>query len=318
MDDCITFSTSDRLSKIVEALLQCKYGIKDVKPFDYLLGIEAIRDEKTGNLALSQRTYIEKLLRRHQMEDCKAASTPMAPNLNISKDEDGVLANEHNHRSIIGGLAYCMSGTRPDIAFAVSKLSRYLHRPTQMHMKAAKQVLRYLKGSKDKSLIISHGDQNKKLEMFVDSDFAGCLETRRSTSGCMIFYNGTLISWRSKRQSLPALSSAEAEYISLSEGMKEAIWLKNLFSELNDKITCIPTYEDNQACIHIAQTAILSQRSKSIDLKYHFARHYVQEEKLFDIHYISTSRQLADILTKPLPTSTFLKLISQVFIDRLL
>mmetsp|Transcript_11769 Transcript_11769/g.23667 ORF Transcript_11769/g.23667 Transcript_11769/m.23667 type:complete len:344 (-) Transcript_11769:816-1847(-) len=144
VDDLIICSSNeDELSKNIVKKIEDKYGIKEHKELDFVLGIEVL--QRKDHILLSQKAYIQRLLKKHNMEDCNGVRTPMSPSQKLTRNPDGEPADETTYRSIIGGLAFVMTCTRPDIAFAVSKLSRYLNAPTKDHMQAALHLLRYLK-----------------------------------------------------------------------------------------------------------------------------------------------------------------------------
>ncbi len=311
VDDLIIGSSHDNeLSKMIVDKISKKYGIKEYQPLDYVLGMEVIQQQ--NHILLSQKSYIQRLLNKHNMDKCHGVCTPMNPNVQIDRDSDGEPADETLYRSIIGGLAYCMTCTRPDIAFAVSKLSRYLNKPTKNHLLAAQHLLRYLKHTQDYCLRFPK-DACDNIDIWVDADLGGCNDTRRSTSGRIILYNGCPVTWKSKRQSVPAKSTAEAEYISLSEAITDAIWLKNLADEMDFKVKDPQIiHEDNQACIQIAENPVITQRSKGIDIKYHHARHHVQSGK-FKIVKAQSDDQLADICTKALNPKKLTPHIDRLF-----
>ena len=274
-----------------------KYGVKDEGDAHFLLGIEIV--EREDCFLLKQGHYVDKVLEKFNMGDCHGVAVPLAPSHQISEDKEGELVDDQLYRSLIGCLNYVSVMTRPDLAYSLSKLSRYVGKATRMHFEAAKHVLRYLKRTRDFGLHFPKGDK-KGVELWVDADHGGCLDTRRCTSENLTFYNGALVSWRSKRQPLPAKSTAEAECISLAEGMEECLWLKNLLKELNYEVKTVSVKEDNQACIHIAENPKVTQRTKAIDMRYHYARHYVQSG-LFKMEYVHSKEQLADALTKAIP-----------------
>ena len=197
---------------------------------------------------------------------------------------------------------YLMVGTRPDIAFSVSKLAKYVESPTLLHWNCVKRVLRYIKNTSEHGIWFN---LNKDLEPlgFVDSDYAGDVTTRKSTSGYVFIMAGGAVSWCSRQQEVVALSSTEAEYISLCSGLKEAIWLRRLVSNLDltpalgkEPITIMV---DNQGAIDLAKNGSVNRRTKHIDVRYHFCRQAV-EDKLVTLKYCPTNVMGADVLTKPL------------------
>lgn len=196
---------------------------------------------------------------------------------------------------------YASTMTRPDIAFAVSCLTRRMRDPTQTDWTAAKRVIRYLKGSIDLNLEYNGRFENI-LVGFSDADYAGNLESRKSTSGICFFLGGGAISWSTKLQDTIALSTAEAELLALSSAVQEAIYLRKLIFEIDASLLETgPTtiYEDNQACIAMTANMSYSAKTKHIDIKYHSVKDKV-DKRYIKIVYRPTTEQVADGLTKPL------------------
>jgi hypothetical protein len=201
---------------------------------------------------------------------------------------------------------YAMLGTRPDIAYAVSVVSRFSANPTTDHWAAVQRVLRYLRGTIDLELAFS--SDLSPLVGYSDADWAGDIDTRRSTSGYVFGIGTGPISWSSKRQSTVSLSNCEAEYIGQTQATKEAVWLRNLLAEIaNMRERDIPTtviYGDNQGAIALAKNAKFHGRSKHIDIQHHYVREKINDGTV-ELKYIETSRQIADGLTKPLSKVLF-------------
>jgi hypothetical protein len=191
------------------------------------------RDRQNRILHLSQEAYIDKVLDQFGLSDCTPVSTPIETSA-IAEDDpeficDPKTRTEYQH--MIGSLMYIMLGTRGDIAYAVSVASRHLANPGPQHIKLARRILRYLKGTK--GLRLTYRGHLQKLKGFTDADWAGCHKTRRSTAGYLFNIGSGAISWQSKRQSVVALSTCEAEFIRQTQATKEAIWLRRLLNELN-------------------------------------------------------------------------------------
>lgn len=312
VDDLIVVSDSEKCMDEVLSKIKAKYGLKDITGLDYILGIEAAK--VPDGIVLNQTTYVEKILRRFGMENSNTKRVPLGASVQITKDEDGEDADEMLYRQKIGALAWITLGTRPDCAFALSKLSRYLNKPKKSHMLAADNVLRYLKGSKKHGILLRKNGESG-LAVWVDSDWAGCKDTRRSTSGYVVTVHGNAIIWKSQRQTFPARSTAEAEYIACSEAFADAKWLKTLMNELGEEVQLpIPVYEDNEACIRIAENPVVSNRSKSIDIKYHVVRHWVAKQ-LFKMVDTNSKDQLADALTKAV-TEYLLEQMKEAFMAK--
>ena len=236
------------------------------------------------------------------MTDCKPKPTPCI--LGLEKETEDVesplLGDPTLYRAIVGSLIYIMTGTRPDICFAVTKLSQNMAKPTQAHLNMAKNVLRYLQGSREKILRFQKSDLPVKLTGFCDSDWRASVKDRRSITGYtfQLTNNGPLILWKSRKQQTVALSTCEAEYISLANAVQEAKFLKQLCNDMNITIENFVMNVDNQGAINLAKNPVNHQRSKLIDIKYHFLRSEIQTGNLI-LQYVSTEENVADIFTKP-------------------
>lgn len=203
------------------------------------------------------------------------------------------------YRQAIGAIMYLMLGTRPDLAYSVSFLSRTLENPSSEDVVRVKRVFRYIAGTIDLCIVYNRGKKESLLECYSDADFGGCLSTGRSTSGVVIKYAGGAISWLSQRQPMVATSTTEAEIVAATEASKEIIWLSRLFSEVK-KLENIPVLQvDNSAAVRLAQNPEFHKRTKHNAIKHFFVREKVIERKL-DVKQISTTEQVADIMTKPL------------------
>jgi len=202
------------------------------------------------------------------------------------------------YRRLVGKLNY-LTNYRPDIAFAVQYLSQFLQTPTQVHMTAALHTLRYVKKDPSQGLFFND-DPDFSLQAFCDSDWAQCPCTRRSVSGFVILFGGSLISWKSKKQPTVALSSAEAEYRSMRAVTAELAWLTRLFSEFQvPSILPVLVKSDSLAAIYIARNPVFHERTKHIELDCHFVREKLHQG-LISLSHVKTAAQLADLLTKPL------------------
>eukprot|EP00698_Gefionella_okellyi_P023873 TRINITY_DN8277_c0_g3_i1.p1 TRINITY_DN8277_c0_g3~~TRINITY_DN8277_c0_g3_i1.p1 ORF type:complete len:323 (-),score=75.21 TRINITY_DN8277_c0_g3_i1:280-1146(-) len=198
------------------------FDMTDLGQINWLLGVNIVR--KGNTFYLSQAAYVNVILERMDMLNCRAVKTPLALGAKLSFSDDAPLleANEHAlYREAVGGLVYLVSCTRPDLAFAMSALSQHVAKPQQHHLTALKHVLRYLKGSADRSLIIR--GNTTPLTGYVDADFANDEATRRSVSGYVFLFGDSAIAWKSRIQRTVALSTTEAEYMAVTEAVKEAL-----------------------------------------------------------------------------------------------
>ena len=214
---------------------------------------------------------------------------------------------------MVGSLLYAAMVTRPDIAYAVQALGRHLQGTTDEHFVAAKRVLRYLKGTKELGLKYGTSSGGKPIVVgYADADWASDKETRRSVTGYLFILNGAAISWSSKLQPTVALSSSESEYMAACYAAQEAIYFRRLMRSLGfaqGEPTII--HEDNMGCIGMSENPILHQRSKHIDIRYHFLREAVSNGQVL-LTFIPTAEQIADLLTKALPKARTQMLRDQV------
>lgn len=297
----------DTINKLKKALSH-RFKMVDLGPCHYYLGMEITRDRPRRTLWLSQAGYLDKILLDHKMVDANAVATPMETSLRLTvaeKDHQSPPSFVKQYQSAVGSLMYAMLGTRPDIAFAVSVVSRYASNPTETHWKAVKRIFRYLRGTVNLRLTF-RGDLTA-LTGYSDADWAGDHDTRRSTSGYVFNVGSGAISWSSKRQATVALSSTESEYMGQTQAVKEAIWLKDMLSQLNfNDVAATIIYCDNQGAMALAKNPQFHARTKHIDIQYHFSREKVSEGKV-DLRYIPTAEQVADGLTKALCKDKFIE-----------
>ena len=285
--------------------LQKSYSLKELEEANYLLGI-SIKKLPNGDVQLHQKAYINKMLEDFHMDKAKYSSTPVQVGIKYQKEE-GELPKVP-YRELVGSLMYLMLSTRPDIAYAVSMLSRFLNCYSNEHWIAAKQVLRYLAGTQDVALHYSADScPSHTITAFTDTDWGGDVNTRKSTEGYCIMVNQCTISWRSALQKSIALSSAEAEYMGLSQSIKEILWIKGLLQDLKEddgaQLLC-----DNQSAIHIASNPSDGKgRTKHVDIRYHFCKNAIANGEV-SVDYVPTKSNAADIFTKALGKQAFLHL----------
>jgi hypothetical protein len=307
VDDLII--TGDNMDEIqsLKSTLHETFSIKDLGSLKYFLGIEM--DHSSKGLFLNQRKYIVDLLHEVGMTDSKPAHTPLKSNLKLNFEGEP-LSDISMYQRLVGKLIY-LTITRPDITYAVSLVSQFMHSPTSLHLTIVKRILRYLKGTVTKGILMKNNG-HFKLEGFSDSDWAGNAIDRKSTTGFCTFIGGNLVTWKSKKQTVVARSSAEAEYRAMASTACELIWLKTLLGDLG--ILCnvpITLHCDNQAAMHIAANPVFHERTKHIEVDCHFVRNQVQS-KLLETVYTKSCDQLADIFTKILPSAQFERLLSKL------
>ncbi|XP_053956123.1 uncharacterized protein LOC128861765 [Anastrepha ludens] len=237
------------------------------------------------------------------MDECKGASTPFASGTVLDKclDPDCLGYETKNYQSLVGGLTYLATVSRPDIAYTVSKLAQFHGHPHREHMLAAKRVLRYLKSKPQGTLTFLPNSHS--LICFTDADWASDSTDRKSYSGFALFLGENLIAWESKKQKVVSLSTMEAEYIAMCSGAKEVTFHRSLLQEMGfNEYTKKPTTImcDNQSAQFLVKNPIVHQRSKHIDIRYHYLRDKYHGNEL-NIEYVPSEENVADILTKNLP-----------------
>lgn len=284
--------------KKVKNDLMSKFEMKDLGKVELFLGMRVRQEGR--RIRIDQEEYIEKLLQRFGMQDAKPVSTPAVPGQRFTK-----CANSHKpdetipYRELIGSLLYIAVCTRPDIAHAVNYMSQFCNCYDEVHWRATKRILRYLKGTKDMGLNFEE-DTHNSIQGFADADHGGNLIDRKSYSGNVFLMAKGAISWQSSKQGSIALSTAEAEYVSLSEAAKEAIFLRRFLKELIGKEEPITIHTDSQSAMAIALNPVQHQRTKHIDVRYHFVRETL-ESSILNLKYRQTSLMVADVLTKAVP-----------------
>ena len=305
---------SNNLNMLIETkqMLAQHFEMKDLGNASFVLGIEIHRDRSLGVLGLSQRSYIEKILKRFNMSTCSQVSAPIQKGEIFSKaqcpqnDEEREKMKDVPYASVVGSLMYAQVCTRPDIAYAIGVLGRYLSDPGQRHWTAAKRVMRYLQGTKDHMLTYRRSG-DLIVTGYSDSDFAGCPDDHKSTSGYIFMMAGGAVSWKSNKQSITATSTMEAEYVACYEATREAVWLRNLiigFPIIESISRPLTIYCDNTAAVIFSQNNKSSARTKHFDVKYQFVREKIREH-ITCIEYISTKKMLADPLTKGLAVGIY-------------
>ena len=239
VDDVQLFGDDDTFISEIKQKLSSTFKMSDLSLTKYFLSLEITRDSPTGDISINQSIYIGRILERFSMSNCKSVSTPLEHSINFKKREkDEPKGDAKLYREIVGSVMHPAIYSRPDISYAVSKLARYISDPSAIHLAAAKRLLRYLQGTRHLSIIFS-ASKPCTLYGHADSDWAQDLDDRKSTSGYAFYLNG-LISWSSKKQTIVALSSMEAEYVAIRHAAKESLWLRQLCQQLDLQNTGAP------------------------------------------------------------------------------
>ncbi|XP_065846872.1 uncharacterized protein [Euphorbia lathyris] len=302
-DILVTGNDTNAIAKLIEKL-QGKFAIKNLGRLSYFLGLEAHWSENV--LTLNQHKYIHDLLLKSAMSDSKAISTPACSSTKLSLSVGEPFNDPGLYRSMVGGLQY-VAITRPDVSFAVNKVSQFMHQPTTEHWKAVKRILRYLRSTPDHGLRIQRS-RSLDITGYTDADWGGDIDDRKSTSGYAVYVGPNLVSWRSRKQRTVSRSSTEAEYRALACLASEVLWLRKLMYDVGYCSSRSPVlWCDNLGATYLTANPIFHERSKHLEIDYHFVRDRVAKKEL-RVLYIPTLDQTADVLTKPLSKTRFLTL----------
>ena len=318
VDDILSIYSKEDENEWVEYknIIKSIYKIKDLGDAKWILKMRIQRDRNNRILTLDQEPYINKIINKFNMSDAGInITTPACNSIKLSTEqcpktnEDIEEMKSKPYLQLIGSLLYASISTRIDISYIVAKLTRFNKNPGKIHWEAAKRVVRYLKGNIKSKLLFRGNNSSNELIVsgYSDSDWAGDIDDKKSTTGYIIKLNNCPISWLSKKQEVVATSSCEAELLALATITKEIIWTRNFIDELTlnknlqiqSQIWC-----DNQSTIQIAANDNTSGRTKHISIRYHFIKDYINDKSI-QINWIGTNEQQADILTKPLAKVSF-------------
>ena len=304
-DDVFGASTSDTEVKRRKDEMGKVWEIKDVGESEYFLGMRVQQDLHEGTIRLTQRPYWEHVLNRFDLDYLPLRNTPLPVGLVLDTnmcpqtDSDRQQMVDKPYRAILGSVMWGQLATRPDLSFAVSLLSRFQSNPGIDHWKALLHVVGYIKNTLDFGLTY-HRDAELTPAGFVDSDYGGCRDTRRSTSGYVFTMAGGPVTWSSKRQSTVALSTVEAEYVAMSRSAQQMVWMQAWLSEVTieyDKTGIIKG--DNRGAIALTRNTKDHGKIKHIDIRHHYIRDLVATGAI-EIEQIPSALNAADLFTKPL------------------
>ena len=312
VDDILLATNDIGMLNDTKRFLSRYFEMKDLSNASFVLGIQIHRDRSRGILGLSQKNYIDKVLKRFGMQDCKSGNTLVAKGdkFSLKQCPKGSLETQEMQKipyaSAVGSLMYAQVCTHPDITYIVGVLGRYLNNPGMDHWKAAKRVMRYLKRTSDYMLTYKRSD-TLEIMGYSDSDFAGCQDSMRSTSGYVFLLAGGAISWRSAKQALTASSTMAAEFIACYEASNHGIWLKNFVTGLRilgNVERPLKLFCDNRSAVLYSNNNRSSTKSKHIDIKFLVVKERVQSGQI-SIEHIGTNSMIADPFTKGLPPNVF-------------
>eukprot|EP00253_Pinus_taeda_P025723 PITA_25723 len=301
VDDVIFTCNDVCLIDNFKAVMKKEFEMTDMGLVRYFLGIEV--DQNENGIFISQAKYVNEVLGRFNMQECKAEITPTVMGLKISKEDSSKDFDPSLYKSIVGSLMY-LTATRPDIMFAVSLISRFMERPKEAYWQAAKRILRYVKGTKRFGILYTISECSYLIG-YTDSDWVGSVDDRRSTYGYFFHMGSGAISWASKKQSIVALSTAEADFVASTAAACQAVWMRRMLRSLGQeqaKATVI--FCDNSSAIAISKNSVFHKRTKHIDTRFHYIRELVSNGEIV-LEHCRTQEQVADILTKPLDQKSF-------------
>ena len=304
VDDVIYTSSSMIMREAFKASMKKEFAMSDLGKMKYFLGVEVTQDKK--GIFINQRKYASEVMKRFGMEQCNSVRNPTVQGCKLTKEGAGSQVDATLYKQIVGSLRY-LTATRPDLIYSVNLVSRYMEKPTEQHLLAVKRILRYVQGTMEYG-IQYQSDNKEELMGFVDSDYAGDEDDRKSTSGYVFMNGGGAISWASRKQPIVTLSTTEAEYVSAAAGACQAAWLRNVLEEIGCKqgertvLFC-----DNSSTIKLSKNPVFHGRSKHIQVRFHFLRELVSDE-IIELEYCSTQDQLADVMTKAVKLDVFEKL----------
>ncbi|KAD3336127.1 hypothetical protein E3N88_31646 [Mikania micrantha] len=301
VDDLIVTGSSEKDIVVFKEKMKTIFEMSDMGRLSYYLGLEV--DQDKDGIMVKQESYAVKVLKVAGMLNCNPTKWPMDSKLQLTKDEKGKEVNSTEFRRIIGSLRY-LTHTRPDLSYSVGVVSRFMQDPKESHLAAMKQILRYLKGTTSYGLKYYKGGDGQ-LVGYSDSSYGTDLEDIRGTTGMVFYYSGNLITWASQKQQTVALSSCEAEFMVATSAACQALWLRNLISDLiNKEPQRVQLLVDNESAIALMKNPVFHGRSKHIDTKFHFIRECVEREQI-SVKHVSGEFQKADLLTKALPRIRF-------------
>lgn len=296
VDDLIITGTDTRIITKFKQEMGKKFEMSDLGKLTYYLGIEV--SQKSDGIWIKQENYARKILKESKMQDCNPTLCPMEPGTKLSKNDDSPEVNATEYRKMVGCLRYLLQ-TRPDIAYAVGVISRYMQTPKQSHVAAMKQILRYLKGTVSYGIKFARG-KGIDLIGYSDSSHNVDQDDGKSTTGHVFYFGSSPITWCSQKQNTVALSSCEAEFMAATSAACQALWLRELLSEITGwELQKVKIRVDNKSAIALIKNPVFHGRSKHIHTRYHFIRECVKNDQV-KVDFVPGVEQRADILTKAL------------------
>ena len=307
VDDIIFGSTNDNLCKRFAKLMQSRYEMSMMGELKFFLGLQV--SQRLDGIFICQSKYLKEVLKKYQMEDSASARTPSSTAVKLGDCKNSIKVDVTSYRGMIGSLLY-LTASRPDIMYATCLCARFQADPRDLHLVAVKRILRYLKGTPDLGIWYPK-ESSFNLVGYTDSDYAGSVVDRKSTSGSCQFLGSRLVSWYSKKQQTVSNSTAEAEYIAAGSCCAQILWIRNQLRDYGFVLNKIPILCDNTSAIAISNNPVQHSRTKHIDIRYHFIREHVMNGTV-ELFFVPTEEQTTDIFTKSLDESTFTRLVGKL------
>lgn len=303
VDDLIFTGTDLLVCEEFKNSMKHEFDMTDLGRMKYFLGVEIEQVEE--GIFLCQNKYAQEIITRFGMENCNAVKNPIVPGTRLSK-EGGEDVDATQYKQLIGSLMY-LTNTRPDIMYVVCFLSRFMAYPKNVHMLAAKRVIRYIKGTSEMGLLYKRSS-GEDLLAYTDSDYAGDTDTSRSTSGYVFMMSEAAVAWSSRKQPVVTLSTTEAEYVAASACACQCVWMKMVLDNFGQtRSKSITVLCDNSSSIKLSKNPVFHGRTKHIRVRFHFLRDLVKDGEI-KLVYCGTKDQIVDIMTKPLKLDTYEKI----------
>lgn len=298
VDDLLLSAPTKEIMQQVKRRLSLAYSMKDLGPVSKFLGMN-VNQTANGTVHLTLADYIVKAASLSEVPTHKNVHTPLSNSVNYFTDKSPLLKSPTPYQSIVGQLLFVANTGRPDIAYSISLLSRFLKSPRQVHMMAAQRIMQYLYTTRNYGLSYQ-STTPLTLAIYSDASYGSVSDLPLSTGGYITFLAEGVVSWKSNKIRSVCQSSTEAEYVAASDALREMAWISNLCDEIRKPLKDKVLYVDNQPAIKIAENPVLHDKIKHIQVKYHYIRQQVAEKHV-RLQYVPTKNQLADIMTKTIP-----------------
>jgi hypothetical protein len=305
VDDLILTGNNRVMIENFKLSMKKQFAMTDLGKMKYFLGIEVCQSKH--GIFIHQQKYAAEILSRFGMKNCNKVCNPIVPGCKLVKDDIGKTVDATLYKQMVGCLMYLLA-TRPDLTYSVCLVARFMDRPTELHHAAVKRIMRYVQGTLSFGVMYKCSKKKLNLIGWSDSDYAGDLDDRKSTTGYLFKFGSSAVSWSSKKQPIVTLSTTEAEYVAAVAGACQAVWLRNVLAYLHQKQDeCTIIFCDNSSTIKLSKNPIMHGRCKHIDVRFHYLRN-LAKDGIIELRHCKTDDQLADLFTKPLKLESFCRL----------